>query len=98
MTIVPITAKKEAFHFLFPAISTNSEKFEIFSNFVEMEFKKFHCCVLYYLNAELMELLKQLKLEIDAKEVIITNGTVLASPKYYRALVPIWGSPHYRFV
>lgn len=78
---VPTKLKRTAINFLFPKIDESSAEYRQISKFIDSEFAEIRACVMFKFNTDFMELVCKLGLdsEVERKEVIITNGSVLAA-------------------
>lgn len=79
--VVPKDSKEKAIHYLLPEISEYSKVYQDISNLISRKFNELHCCTLDKINEEFMEIINSYNLDIGDREVIITNGTVLAGKR-----------------
>lgn len=63
---------------MLPGISNHSDVYYQISKLIDKEFDRLHCCVLYFLNKDFMKIISSNNLDIGQREVIITNGSLLA--------------------
>ncbi len=77
--IVPKEVKGSVISFLFPGLEQSEAAFSEISSFIDSKFKRLHTCVLYRLNEDFMRILSKYDLSVGDKEVIINDGTVLAT-------------------
>lgn len=75
---VPENIKERAIDYLLPGISNDSDVYHQISKLIDKEFDRLHCCVLYSLNKDFMKIISSNNLDIGQREVIITNGSLLA--------------------
>lgn len=81
MIVVPKNFKKVAINYLFPEISEYSKVYQDISNLISKKFNELHCCTLDKINEEFMEIISSHNLDIDDREVILKNGTLLAGKR-----------------
>ena len=81
---VPEKCILKAFKFLFPDKSENSSLYWDFQAFVQRQFNKIDCVVLYTLNPRFKWFLDSHRLSIGTKEVIIPSNFVVRATKNFR--------------
>lgn len=78
MIVVPKNFKKAAINYLLTEISEYSKVYQDISSLISRKFNELHCRTLDRINEEFMEIINSHNLDIGDREVIITNGSVLA--------------------
>lgn len=75
---VPENIKERAIDYLLPGISNHSDVYHQISKLIDKKFDELHCCTLCYFNEDFMKIISSNHLDIGHREIIITNGSLLA--------------------
>lgn len=84
--MVPVKAKMEAINFLFPNLGKFTKAYKEICQYIEEQVTQIRCSVLYALNPDFKKIASKYNLDLGVKEVIISNGCVLASENYHNPL------------
>ena len=84
MELVPDSIKNKAISLLFPNQKISPVVIKKIHEYIDKNFQKLHCCVLYRVSSDFNSLCKQYGLDSRNREVIITEDfKILFSSNFY---------------